>query len=212
MCAPFPTSPTSSSSAPARPSRISKRLPTKSNVASATTASARTTATAIQRNEQEQKTREENLNREQRVNAQYLEIFNYVVRRLHTMLTALAADAGVKMFSDFPVSDAPFLGELDFVHTNKFVSSTNYIGLGTNSAWRFEISTTKPSPVVPLHYGLRLSSPALRIVSQGTTLVLHFFYLFFEGPWSKPQQKKMFPPRAPPFLITTGRGVSCRRR
>lgn len=82
---------------------------------------------------------------------QILPIFDRVIERLAKMLDDFSNATGEKRFSDFP-GTTPNVYASDLVKDGTIINGTNFICIGTNSAWNFKISTT----VAPL-----LASPII---------------------------------------------------
>ena len=64
--------------------------------------------------------------------------FNHVVTRLNNSLKSLSKSSGFQIKTD--IGDEPNFYNSNFIQNGIISESTNFISLGTNSAWQFEIS------------------------------------------------------------------------
>ena len=114
-----------------------------------------------------QRINEQNMaERDQFLASKLLPIFDYTIRTLDKALEQIAANSGEKRFSDFQGLTPTAYGS-SFVSERRIISGTNFIYVGSNAAWRFQISTTGPllsGKITPLQFNL----PAINIISETT--------------------------------------------
>jgi hypothetical protein len=91
--------------------------------------------------------------------SQILPVFDYTIGTLNKMLGSVAKEAGEKRYSDIEGSN-PAIYASDLVSNGIIVDGKNFISIGTNSAWRFEIST------VITQGGRRALHPVPRVIPQ----------------------------------------------
>jgi hypothetical protein len=72
---------------------------------------------------------------------QILPIFDYAIRELDRMLAKISGETGQSRHSDF-LGEMPTIYASALVKTGMIVNGTNTLGIGTNSAWNFKISTS----------------------------------------------------------------------
>ena len=99
----------------------------------------------VLQNEQAQLARQEALRQEKHIADQCLSIFDYVIKMTCTAIIGVAKDTGEKVSFDSP--SLPTIYQSNFLKEGKIVKGTNFISLGTNTAWNFRISTTGQIPV-----------------------------------------------------------------
>jgi hypothetical protein len=90
--------------------------------------------------ENQQKSEQQLLQSKKRRAIEILPFFDYAVGRLYKMLDGFATGAAENRHSDF-LGATPTMYASDMVKGGIIVSGTNLLGIGTNSAWNFEIST-----------------------------------------------------------------------
>ena len=95
---------------------------------------------AEQEKEKQEKDEQAYLSKQKTLAGKILPIFDYTVSELNAMLTQIAIQAQMKIYSDFP-STIPTIYSSSMVSNGIIVDGTNFISIGTNSAWHFQIST-----------------------------------------------------------------------
>ena len=85
------------------------------------------------------------LNSEKILAVQILPIFDYAIEALGKMLEDISNQAGEKRYSDFPDAK-PTVYTSGLVKDGIIINGSNFICIGTNSAWNFKISTTVAPP------------------------------------------------------------------
>lgn len=147
--------------------------------------------------QEEQKAKAEAAKKEAEETEKYLDIFDYAIRRLHTVLVIFSKDSGEKITSDFPES-LPSAYHSGFVSNGHLVIGKNTMGIGTNAAWNFVVSTVNKSrldqnypneavkrgfqPIQPLPFALEirskrwpwLGSPILAIIPYDDCVSIKF--------------------------------------
>ena len=94
--------------------------------------------------QQEQESEQAISQAEELIDAEIFPIFDYVIKKLDSDLEHDASGSGEGIFSDFP-GGTPNVYASNLLKADKIVNGTNFLSIGTNSAWHFEISTTVPT-------------------------------------------------------------------
>jgi len=122
----------------------------------------------IAQQEEDQRNKAEAVKEEAKQTEIYLNIFDYSIRRLHTMLLVFSKDTVEKITSDFPEGLPSAYNNSEFVSNGHLVMGTNTISIGTNLAWHFEIATVgnsqfdKSDPSQQLRYKYNPNNPKSR--------------------------------------------------
>ena len=82
------------------------------------------------------------LSRQRAFAGKILPIFDYVISKLNSTLVAFSRETGEKIYSNFPGIN-PTIYSSEMVSNGVLVNGTNFICIGTNSAWHFQISIEK---------------------------------------------------------------------
>ena len=90
-----------------------------------------------QRRNDEERRHQEALENEHHTSGQSIGVFNYAINKLRSLITSIASDTGNKVEFDFP--DLPTVYDPIKIVDARMLMRTNFIRLGTNSAWEFKI-------------------------------------------------------------------------
>ena len=92
----------------------------------------------------QQKTEQKILQGKKELGSTILPVFDYVVAELIKTLGRFSMDSGEKIVSDFP-GNSPSVYSSSLVSDGMIANGTNFIKIGTNSAWNFSIYATVES-------------------------------------------------------------------
>lgn len=98
---------------------------------------------AVEDAEQKREAEKELFDKEKMLSSPALPVFDYTIRKLYEILDGVSKGSGWTISSDFP-GQIPTLYASALASNGIVTNGTNYLTLGTNSAWNFEISAHVP--------------------------------------------------------------------